>query len=84
MSLLDYDVKIRRVICSTNAVESVNAPYRCAVRARGHFPIEGAALKCLHLATRAPDPTGKGRARWATRLKLGLDAFAVTFKGRIN
>ncbi|MFJ7819848.1 IS256 family transposase, partial [Bacillus toyonensis] len=57
---LDYDVEIRRVICSTNAIESVNARYRRAVRARGHFPTEQAALKCLYLATRALDPTGKG------------------------
>ncbi len=32
---LDYDVEIRRVICSTNAIESLNARYRRAVRARG-------------------------------------------------
>ncbi|ALE83702.1 transposase [Pseudonocardia sp. HH130629-09] len=37
---LDYDVEIRRVICSTNAIESLNARYRRAVRARGHFPTE--------------------------------------------
>ncbi len=42
---LDYDVEIRRVICSTNAIESLNARYRRAVRARGHFPTEQAALK---------------------------------------
>jgi len=81
---LDYDVEIRRVICSTNAIESVNARYRRAVRARGHFPTEQAALKCLYLATRALDPTGKGRARWATRWKPALNAFAITFDGRIN
>jgi transposase-like protein len=39
---LDYDVEIRRVICSTNAIESLNARYRRAVRARGHFPTEQA------------------------------------------
>ncbi len=44
---LDYDVEIRRVICSTNAIESLNARYRRAVRARGHFPNDTAALKCL-------------------------------------
>lgn len=44
---LDYDVEIRRIICSTNAIESLNARYRRAVRARGHFPTEQAALKCL-------------------------------------
>src|SRR5689334_18915056 len=42
---LDYDVEIRKVICSTNAIESLNARYRRAVRARGHFPSEQAALK---------------------------------------
>jgi transposase-like protein len=39
---LDYDIEIRRVICSTNAIESLNARYRRAVRARGHFPTEQA------------------------------------------
>ena len=81
---LDYDVEIRRVICSTNAIESINARYRRAVRARGHFPNDTAALKCLYLVTRALDPTGRGRARWAMRWKPALNAFAITFQGRIN
>ncbi|MBF6166914.1 IS256 family transposase [Streptomyces gardneri] len=81
---LDYDVEIRRVICSTNAIESLNARYRRAVRARGHFPTEQAALKCLYLVTRSLDPTGRGRARWATRWKPALNAFAITFEGRIT
>jgi len=55
---LDYDVEIRRVICSTNAIESLNARYRRAIKARGHFPNEQAALKCLYLVTRSLDPTG--------------------------
>ena len=58
---LDYDVEIRRVICSTNAIESLNARYRRAIKARGHFPSEQAALKCLYLVTRSLDPTGQGR-----------------------
>jgi putative transposase len=80
---LDYDVEIRRIICSTNAIESLNARYRRAVRARGHFPTEQAALKCLYLTTRALDPTGRGRARWAMRWKPALNAFAITFEGRL-
>jgi putative transposase len=32
---LDYDVEIRKIICSTNAGESLNRRYRRAVRARG-------------------------------------------------
>jgi Recombinase zinc beta ribbon domain/Transposase, Mutator family len=61
---------------STNAIESLNARYRRAVRARGHFPTELAALKCLYLVTRSLDPTGRGRARWAVRWKPTLNAFA--------
>jgi transposase-like protein len=53
---LDYDLEIRTVICSTNAVESLNARCRRAVKARGHFPAEQAAIKCLYLVTRSLDP----------------------------
>ena len=81
---LDYDVEIRKIICSTNAIESINARHRRAVRARGHFPSDQAALKCLYLVTRSLDPTGKGKARWAMRWKPALNAFAITFEGRIN
>src|SRR5947209_5255383 len=79
---LDYDVEIRRVICSTNAIESLNARYRRAIKARGHFPNELAALKCLYLVTRSLDPTGAGRARWTMRWKPALNAFAITFSDR--
>jgi transposase-like protein len=79
---LDYDLEIRRVLCSTNAIESLNARYRRAIKARGHFPSEQAALKCLYLVTRSLDPTGTGRTRWAVRWKPALNAFAVTFSDR--
>jgi putative transposase len=79
---LDYDVEIRKVICSTNAIESLNARYRRAVKARGHFPTEQAALKCLYLVTRSLDPTGTGRTRWTMRWKPALNAFAITFSDR--
>jgi putative transposase len=79
---LDYDVEIRAVICTTNAIESLNARYRRAVKARGHFPTEQAAMKCLYLVTRSLDPTGTGRARWTIRWKPALNAFAVTFADR--
>jgi putative transposase len=79
---LDYDIEIRTVICSTNAIESLNARYRRAIKARGHFPTEQAALKCLYLVTRSLDPTGTGQARWAVRWKPALNAFAITFSDR--
>ena len=81
---LAYSSEIRKVIYSTNAIESVHARFRRAVRARGHFPNEQAALKCLYLTIRSLDPTGRGRARWITRWKAALNAFAVTFEGRID
>jgi len=80
---LDYSPEIRKVIYSTNAVESLNARMRRATRARGHFPTEQAALKCLYLVVRSLDPTGKGRKRWMNRWKGALNAFAITFEGRI-
>ncbi|TPF91630.1 transposase [Bifidobacterium sp. UTBIF-68] len=79
---LDYDVEIRRVICSTNAIESLNARFRRSVRARGHFPNEQAALKCLYLTVRSLDPTGRGQVKWTARWKPALNAFAITFADR--
>ena len=79
---LDYDLEIRRVLCSTNAIESLNARYRRAIKARGHFPSEQAAIKCLYLVTRSLDPTGRGRQRWAMRWKPALNAFSITFADR--
>ena len=80
---LAYDVEIRRVLFSTNAIESLHARYRRAVTVRGHFPTEQAALKCLYLVTRGLDPKGTGQARWTMRWKPALNAFAVTFADRM-
>lgn len=81
---LAFDPEIRRVICSTNAIESVNARIRRAVKARGHFPNEQAALKCVYLAIMSLDPTGTGRKRWTTRWKPALNAFDIAFDGRLT
>jgi transposase-like protein len=81
---LAYDVEIRRVICTTNAIESLNARFRRAVRARGHFPTDQAALKCLYLVARSLDPTGTAKKRWMNRWKPALNAFAITFPGRLD
>jgi putative transposase len=80
---LAYDVEIRRVLFSTNAIESLHARYRRAVTVRGHFPTEQSALKCLYLVTRGLDPKGTGQARWTMRWKPALNAFAVTFADRM-
>jgi putative transposase len=54
------------------------------VNARGHFPTEQAAMKCLYLAVMSLDPTGKGRKRWSNRWKAALNAFDITFDGRLS
>jgi putative transposase len=80
---LQFDPEIRRIVCTTNAIESVNARIRRAVRARGHFPNEQAALKCVYLAVMSLDPTGTGCRRWVTRWKAALNAFDIAFEGRL-
>jgi transposase-like protein len=81
---LSFDVEIRKVIRSTNAIESVNARIYRAVRARGHFPNEAAALKCIYMALMSLDPTGKGRKKWTMRKKAPLNASQIAFEGRLT
>ena len=81
---LAFDPAIRTVIATTNAIESLNARFRRAVRARGHFPNETAALKCLYLTVVSLDPTGRGRRRWTNRWKAALNAFEIAFDGRLS
>ncbi|MFJ7586861.1 IS256 family transposase [Streptomyces sp. NPDC097617] len=81
---LQFDAEICRIVCTTNAIESVNARIRKAVRARGHFPNEAAALKCVYMAVMSLDPTGQGRKRWTMRWKPALQAFDIAFDGRLS
>ncbi len=81
---LSFDVEIRKIICTTNAIESVNSRIRRAVKARGHFPTEQAALKCVYMAIMSLDPTGTGQRRWAMRWKPALNAFDMAFDGRLS
>jgi putative transposase len=78
-----FPVEIRKLVYTTNGIESLNARFRQAARRRGHFPTEQAALKTLYLVTRSLDPTGTGQARWTTRWKPALNAFAITYADRM-
>jgi hypothetical protein len=42
---LEFPVELTRIVYTTNAIESLNASFRRAVRHRGHFPNEQAAMK---------------------------------------
>ena len=57
---------------------------RAAVKARGHFPDERAALKCAYTAIMPLDPPGKGQVRWTMRRKTALTAFDIAFDGRLS
>jgi putative transposase len=50
--------ELRKILYTTNAIESLNAQVRKAVRIRGHFPSEEAATKLIYLVLR------KVQARW--------------------
>lgn len=44
-----FSAPIRRMIYTTNAIEALNSKLRRAVRTRGHFPGDEAAMKLLYL-----------------------------------
>jgi putative transposase len=46
---LEFPVELRKIVYTTNSIESLNARFRRAVRHRGHFPNEQAAMKVLYL-----------------------------------
>lgn len=71
---LDFPVEVRKIIYTTNAIESLNARFRAATRRRGHFPDEQSALKVLYLAIKhrevnRANPTGQ-IARWKNILNV--------------
>lgn len=59
---LGCEVAICKLLCSANAIESLNARDRRAVKVRGRFPTERATLKCLYLITGSLGPTGRPRS----------------------
>ena len=81
---LAFPPDVRRVVYTTNLIESMNARLRKVTRNRGQFPTEQAALKVLYLAVRNLDeyrrPTvGIRSSGW----KKALQAFSIYFEGRI-
>ena len=81
---LAFPPKVRRVVYTTNLIESVNSRLRKVTRNRGQFPSEQAALKVLYLAVRNLDDyrtpnVGIRSSGW----KKALQAFTIYFEGRI-
>jgi putative transposase len=63
----------------TNAIESLNAKLRRAVRTRGHFPTDEAAIKLLYLVLRQVAQTWKMPPREWCEAKT---QFAIMFDDR--
>jgi len=70
---------VRRVIYTTNAIESVNARLRKIIKTRGHFPSDEAAGKLIWLALRNIT-TNWGRA--AREWKQAMNQFAILYQDR--
>ena len=74
-----FHVDVRRLLYTTNAIEALNAKLRRAVRARGHFPTDEAALKLLFLVlNRAEKEWIMPPREWA----MAKAQFAVLFGDR--
>lgn len=81
---LDYPPEIRRVVYTTNMIESINYQLRKVTRNRGHFPTERAALKLLYLAVRNITTERGGDAGTGTwGWKACLNQLAIYFPGRL-
>lgn len=67
---LAFPEEVRRLIYTTNAIESLNASMRRIVRAKGHFPSDDAAVKALYLGLRRIVGKWKvSRAIWSSALR---------------
>jgi putative transposase len=77
---LDFPPEIRRIIYTTNAIESINSTLRKLVYYRGHFPSDEAVFKLLYLALRNLEKRWNRAAREWTK---ALGQFSIFFQGRI-
>ncbi|AMG43769.2 IS256 family transposase [Achromobacter xylosoxidans] len=72
---------IRRVIYTTNAIESLNMQLRKIIKTRGHFPTDEAAIKLLWLALR--NVLAKS-VRATFDWKVAMNQFAILFGERFT
>lgn len=81
---LDFPTELRRIVYTTNAIESLNARFRRVVSHRGHFPTEQAAMKVLYLIAIRNRPNRQdmqGKQRGWTAI---LNALYLHFGERIE
>ena len=76
-----FPPEVRRIIYTTNAIESLNSTLRTAVRRRGHFPTDEAATKLLYLVLRRVSNGWKNAQREWT---AAMTQFAIMFGDRFS
>lgn len=84
---LDFPPEVRKLIYTTNAIESLNARFRAATRRRGHFPDEQSALKVLYLAIRRREQVKGGSINPTGRVngwKEILNVLLLTYGDRLT
>jgi putative transposase len=76
-----FPAEVRRILYTTNAIESLNAKLRRPVRARGHFPTDDAAMKLIFLVLNRTEKQWTMPAReWV----MAKAQFAVLFGERFT
>jgi putative transposase len=81
---LDYPPELRRIVYTTNAIESINYQLRKVTKTRGHFPDKDSAMKLIYLglrniSTERGGESGTGTHGWKTALNI----FVTYFPGRL-
>lgn len=80
ITIFDFPEEIRKIIYTTNAIESLNSVIRKAINNRKIFPNDQSAMKVVYLATL------KASQKWTMALrdwKSAMNRFAIEFEGRI-
>ncbi|MCU1683020.1 MAG: Mobile element protein [Amycolatopsis sp.] len=81
---LDYPPQFRKVVCTTNAIESINFQLRKITKNRGYFPDKDAAMKLLclgirNISSQRGGDSGTGTWGW----KVALNTLVQLFPGGI-
>jgi putative transposase len=79
--IFDYPMDIRRVIYTTNTIESLNRSLRKVIKTKAVFPDEESVFKLMYLAM---NNIAKRWSRPIKNWKAALSYFAILFPGRFN
>jgi putative transposase len=81
---LDYPVELRKIVYTTNTIESINFQLRKITKNRGHFPDKDAAMKLLYLGLRNISSERGGESGTGTQgWKTALNTMSRLFPGRL-